>query len=345
MAAGMVLLMFATACARTPSTSASGAKPIDLYAAEPSPADVKSMLGDSNWWPGPPSFGVRPLDSASMPMAERFRILQRFVHIGTAETFDVEFIQWTSASTATTQMNNIKSALGTSASGASVGDQSLYYGLQGTGGAPFQTATFVRVGAVMTTITLSMKDAYPKLDLLGKIANRVVSRLKNALTGKVHGNALASTDESRLPPKGPDMTLLGAVKLPVEAVIVMLNFAAPETLSGLLRSAGADSIVFGDYALDNDTHMEMRAGVLEFNSTQKATDWIDALRGNATIDSNGIASFYDPSTGQYFSLFTAGAKGAMLVCRSVADGEAASRSCEVPMSRVAPAWQFSLNAQ
>jgi hypothetical protein len=103
--------------------------------------------------------------------------------------------------------------------------------------------------------------------------------------------------------------------------------------------------VFGDYALDNDTHMEMRAGVLEFNSTQKATDWIDALRGNATVDSNGVASFYDPLTGQYFSLFTAGAKGAMLVCRSVADGEAASRSCEVPMSRVAPAWQFSLNAQ
>jgi hypothetical protein len=242
-------------------------------------------------------------------------------------------------------MNSIKSAFGTSASGTSVGDQSLYYGLQGAGAAPWQTATFVRVGAVVATITLSLKDAYPKLSKLGQIATTVVSRLKDVLAGKLHATVLAADDASKLPPKGPDLTLLGAVKLPVEAIVVMLNFAAPETLSGLLRQTGADSIVFGDYVLDNDTHMEIRAGVMDFNSAQFATDWIDALRGTNVSDAAGIASFYDASTGQYFTLFTVGTKGAMLVCRSTAEGEAASRSCEVPLSRVAPAWQFSLNAR
>ncbi len=336
-----MFVVFAAACGRTSSPSTS-TRPLDLYAAEPTPADVKAMLGDDNWWPGPPSFGVRPLDSASMPMSERFRITQRFAHIGTAEMFDVAFTQWTSTSTASTQMNDIKTALGSSASGAKVGDDVLYYGLQGTGAAPFQTATFVRVGSVVTIISWSRKDSYPKVDQLSKIATKVVARLKNALAGKIRANPLSSTDSAKLPPNGPDITLLGAVTVPVESVVVMLNFAAPEALSRLLRNAGAGSIVFGDYVLDNDTHMEVRAGVLDFTTSQVAMDWIEALRGSAVPDANGIATFYDHASGQYFSLFTVGNKGAMLVCRSTNDGEAASRSCETPLSRVAPAWQLSL---
>jgi hypothetical protein len=301
------------------------------------------MLGDSMWWPGPPLFGVRPLDAASMPMTERFHVTRRWSHIGTAETFDVGFTQWSSTSTATTQMNTLKSNLGTSANGAKAGDQVLYYGLQGNGAAPYQTVTFVRVGAVVATITWALKDGFPKLDQLGKIANRVVARLKNAQSGKVRTSPLSTADAAKLPPKGPDLTLLGGVKLPVESIVVMLNFAAPETLSGLLRTAGADSVVFGDYVLDTDTHMEVRAAVMDFTTSQYATDWIDALRGSAMVDSNGIASFFDNSSGQYFSLFTAGPRGAMMVCRSTADGEAASRACESPLARVAPAWQASLN--
>ena len=334
--------MFAAACGRTSSSPSTSTKPLDLYAAEPTPADVKALLGDDSWWPGPPSFGVRPLDSASMPTAERFRVTQRFAHIGTAETFDVVFTQWKSTSSATTQMSDIKTALGSSASGAKVGDDVLYYGLQGTAAAPYQTATFVRVGSVVAIITWSRKDGYPKVDQLSKIATKVVARLKNVLAGKVHASSLSTIDAAKLPPKGPDITLLGAVMVPIESVVVMLNFAAPEVLSRLLRSAGADTIVFGDYVLDNDTHMEVRAGVLDFTTSQVAMEWIDALRGNSVPDANGIATFYDHSSGQYFSLFTVGSKGAMLVCRSTNDAEAASRSCETPLSRVAPAWQLSL---
>jgi hypothetical protein len=315
---------------------------MDLFAAEPTQADVKSMLGDDNWWPGPPSFGVRPLDSSSTPMSQRFRVTQRFTHIGTSETFDVAFAQWSSTSTATTQMNDIKTALGTSANGAKVGDDVLYYGLQGSGAAPFQTATFVRVGSVVAIITWSRKDGLPKVDQLGKVATRVVARLKNALSGKIRPTLLSTADAAKLPPIGPDITLLGAAKVPIESVVVMLNSSAPQMVSGLLRNAGADSIVFGDYVLDNDTHMELRASVLDFTTSQVATEWIDALRGNAVPDASGIAQFYDHATGQYFGLFTVGNRGAILVCRSTNDGEAASRSCESPMSRVAPAWQLSL---
>lgn len=302
------------------------------------------MLGDEGWWPGPPSFGVRPLDAASMPLSARFRITQRFAHIGTAETFDVAFTQMSSTSTATSQMNDYKTALGTPASGAKVGDQVLYYGLQGSGAAPFQTATFVRVGSVVGLISWTRKDGYPKVEQLSRIATRVVARLKNVLSGKVHATPLSTTDAAKLPPKGPDITLLGGVNIPVEAIVVMVNSAAPEALSNMLRNVGADSVVFGDYVLDNDTHMEVRAVVIDFTTSLFATAWIDALRGNATADANGITRIYDDASGQYFSVFSVGAKGAMLICRSVNDGEAASRSCESPLSRVAPAWQITLSS-
>jgi hypothetical protein len=315
---------------------------LDLYAAQPTPADVKSMLSDDNWWPGPPSFGVRPLDSASMSASARFRITQRFAHIGTAETFDVAFTQWSSTSSATSQMTDIKAALGTPSSGGKVGDDVLYYGLSGTGAAPYQTATFVRVGAVIATITWARKDGYSKVSELNKIATRVVTRLKNVLAGKIRANPLSSTDAAKLPPKGPDITLLGSVKIPVEAIVVMVNTAAPEMLSRLLRNVGADSVVFGDYVLDNDTHMEVRAAVMDFETPQYATGWIEAMRGDSPVDASGISNIFDHTHGHYLSLFASGTKGAMLICRSVNDGEAASRSCEMPMSRVAPAWLLSL---
>jgi hypothetical protein len=337
----MTVALVAAACARS-SSSGANATPTDLYMAEPSQADVQSLLGDSNWWPGPPSFGVRPLDSASMPFQERFHVVQRFSHIGTAETLDVEFTLWDSTSTATTQMSNFQSAFGTSASGPKVGDQVLYYGSQSSTAAPFETATFVRVGQIVTTISLNRKDAFPSVSQLGKIATKVVSRLKDVLAGKVRSSPLPSSNSTLLPPAGPDMTLLGSTTLPVEAVVVMLGFASPEILAGILKSDGVDAMVFADYALDNDTHMEVRAGVLDFNTTQEADDWINALRGSASVDANGLSTFYDDASGQYFTVFSAGTKGAMLVCRSTSNVEAASRSCEAPLSRVGPSWQLSL---
>jgi hypothetical protein len=330
------------ACTRSSSTG-SNAQPMDLYGANPSLADVRSLLGDINWWPGPPSFGVRPLDSASMSFREKFHVVTRFSHIGTAETLDIEYALWDSPSSATTQMTNAQAAFGTSVTGPKVGDQVLYYGSQTSGAAPYGTVTFVRVGQVVTTITLNLKDGFPAVAKLGKIASTVTLRLKDVLSGKVHVSPLPVSDESLLPPRGPDITLLGSLTLSVEAVVVMLGFASPEVLANVLHGTGIDNIVFGDYVLDNDTHMEVRAGLFNFVTSQEATTWVDELRGSYNLDQNGIATFYDVGSGQYFSLFATGTKAAILVCRSTSEVEAASRSCESPLSRVGPAWQLSLS--
>jgi hypothetical protein len=338
-----LLVVVAAACARPGSSAAGSTTPLDLYGANPSLADVQSLLGDSNWWPGPPSFGVRPLDSTSLPFAQKFHVTTRFAHIGTAETLDIEYALWNSTTSATTALTNIQTVFGTSTAGTKVGDQVLYYGQRSSSGpAPFGTLTVVRIGASVTTIILSLKDAFPTVSQLGKIAVKATSRLRDVLNGKVHVSPLPTSDAAMLPPPGPDLTLLGSMKLPVEAFVVMSGTAAPDALAGILHAAGADTIVFGDYALDNDTRMEVRAGLFNFPSSQQASGWVDALRGSSIPDQQGIATFYDNGSGQYFSLFTAGTKAALLVCRSAVIGEAASRACESPLSRVAPAWQLSL---
>lgn len=341
-ASAALLALVATACSIRTSSSSSNVHPADFYAANPSLADVRTLLGDSNWWPGPPSFAVPPLDSSTTPFNEKFHVVTRFAHVGTAETFQIEYTLWDTTTSATTQMTNIQSGFGTSASGPKVGDQALYYGSKITGAAPFGTVTFVRIGRILTTITLSLKDAFPSVAKLGKIAAKVTSRLKDVLSGKVRVSPLPASDQLLLPPQGPDITLLGSLVLPVEAFAVMTGTPSPEALVGILHTNGVDSIVFGDYVLDSDTHMEVRAGLFNFTTSQDASAWVDTLRGSNALDPGGIALYYDAGSGQYFSLFAVGTKAAMLVCRSTSDVEAASRACELPLTRVAPAWQLSL---
>src|SRR5260370_7568555 len=200
-------------------------------------------------------------------------------------------------------MTSIQSAFGTSASGAKVGDQALYYGSKTSGAAPFGTVTFVRVGQVVTTITMALKDAFPTVAHLGRIAGKVNSRLKDVLSGKVHASPLPATDELLLPPKGPDLTLLGSAVLPIEAVVVMLGFESPEALARILHTSGVDSIVFGDYALDVDTHMEVRAGVFDFTIANDAVTWVDELRGTHQLDQNRTPTFSNQRSGDDFTLF------------------------------------------
>ena len=337
----MVLAVVAGACTKS-SGSATNAQPIDLYAAEPSLADVRSMLGDSNWWPGPPSFGVRPLDAASMPLQQRFTIIQRFVHIGTAETFDVEFALWATTSAATTQMTNIQTAFGTSASGPKVGDQALYYGSQLSGGAPYATETIVRIGQIVVALSWARKDGFPKVAQMGKNATKVVARVKDLIAGKVHGSALPTTDSALLPAAGLDLTTLGSARIPVEAALVMLDLPALEAMAQILHGGGVSDIVFADYALDTDTHMEVRAAVFKFQAARDATAWLDLLRGAYPLDQDGVASFYDGSHGDYQFLLASGTQVGLLICRSTSSVEAASRSCEAPVSRVASAWKLNL---
>lgn len=329
------------ACTRGTAGSTS-AQPLDLYAAAPTLADVRSLLGDSNWWPGPPSFGVRPLDAAYMPLQEKFTIVQRFVHIGTAETFDVELALWATTTAATSQMTTIQNAFGTSVTGPKAGDQVLYYGSQITGGAPYATSTIVRVGQIVAGISWTFKAGFPQVAQLGKVAVKVASRVKDLIAGKVHGSVLASTDSALLPPASIDMTLLASAKIPIEAAVVMIDSPSLEGLAQTFHSYGVDNIVFGDYVLNNDTHMEVRAGAFTFATAQDASGWLDLLRGTYPLDSGGIAAFYDPSHGEYYFLFASGTEGSLLICRSTSSAEAASRSCEAPLSRVAPAWKLNL---
>src|SRR5260370_13162946 len=344
LASAALLAVVVSACSIRPSTAGRNLKPADFYAATRSRAGVRRLPGDSNWWPGPPSCGVPPLDSAYTPFNEKFHVIMRFSHLGTAETFNIEYTLWNSTSSATAQMTSIQSAFGTSASGAKVGDQALYYGSKTSGAAPFGTVTFVRVGQVVTTITMALKDAFPTVPHLGRLAVKVNSRLKNFLSRQLHTSPLPATDELLLPPKGPDLTLLGSAVLSIEALVVILGFESPEALARILHTSGVDSIVFGDYALDVDTHMEVRAGVVAFTIANDAVTWVDELRGTHQLDQNGIATFYNEGSGEYFSLFTAGTKAAILVCRTTSDAEAASRACEVPLSRLRPAWILRLTS-
>ena len=340
LAALALLALIGSGCTR-PSTGSINSQPADLYAAIPPISDVRVLLGGDSWWPGPPSFGVRPLDVSSMAFSEKFSVSQPYVHVGTAETFLIDFTLWDSASSATTRMKSIESALGTSVSGPKVGDQALYYGSQGSSAAPYQTATFVRVGQITSSIGMSLKDGFPKVAQLGKIATKVVARLKDVISGKLHGTPATTSDSAVLPPSNLDITPLATTRIPVESAIVMIDATSLDALAQSLRGQGVSDVVFGDYALNSDTHMEVRAIVFAFLTAKDATDWTAGLRGTTPPDQLG---FFDPGHGWYMFPFAAATNGAMLVCRSTSDTEAASRACEAPLSRVTSAWKLSLGA-
>jgi hypothetical protein len=305
----------------------------------PSRSDVSALLGDDNWRPGPPSFGVRPLDVASMPFTEKFTVKQPFLHLGSAETFFVDYEVWNDASAAKTHMNSVQTALGTTAiTSPKVGDQVIYYGTQSSSGAaPYQTVTLVRMGQVVAVIGWDLKDSFPKVAQLGKIATRIVARLNPVVAGKAHASPLPASDNAVLPPDSLDLTLLGNARISVEAAIVMIGATSIDTLAQALRDHGVTDVVFGDYALNSDTHMEVRATVFNFATPKDATDWLSPFAGAVPTGQEG---FYDSSHGWYMFPFTSGSRAAILMCQSTADTEAASRACEGPLSRVVSAWKL-----
>ena len=311
----------------------------------PSLADVRALLGDDQWWQGPPSFEVRPLDVSSMPFNEKFSVSQNYVHVGSAETFGIDYEMWNDTSVAKSHMTSVQSALGSSAitSGPKVGDQAIYYGSQGSGAAPYQTVSIVRVGQIVAVIGLNLKDAFPTLSKLGKNAGKVVAGVKDLTAGKLHGSTLPASDATVLPAPNLDISLLGAARISVESAMVMIQAPSIDLLSQTLRGQGVNDVVFGDYALNDDTRMEVRASVYSFLTAQDASDWLTLLRGSNAVDQTGIAAFYDADHGEYRFLFASGMKGALLICRSTADSEAASRACEAPVSRVINAWKLTLS--
>jgi hypothetical protein len=336
----LVAVLVASACTRSSGSQATSAKPMDIYAAGPSVADVRQLLGADNWWPAAPTFGVRPLNGASLPFSERFNITQRFLHVGTTEHFIIDYTAWDSASTATTTMTNVKSALGTSAPGSKAGDEALYYGQQA--GALFAYLIFVRVAHVVISAEWTRAEAHLGLPALGKIANKLASRLKDALAGKLHASQLSKADLALLPPPGNLVTALGAAKLPIEAIAAFLPGAPPGQLLATFTDVGVKNFIYGDYALDNDFRMEVRTSEFTFSDRQEATTWIDTVAGAGNLDINGVASAYLDAAGQYIWIFTSGVHGALIFCGSAVAGEAASRACEAPINSVVATWRASL---
>jgi hypothetical protein len=276
-----------------------------------------------------------------MPFTERFTVTQPFLHLGSAETFLVNYEFWNDTSAAKTHMSTVQTALGTSAiTSPKVGDQVIYYGNQSaSGAAPYQTVTLVRVGQVVAVIGWDLKDAFPKVGQLSKIATRIVARLNPVVTGKLRASPLPASDTAVLPPDSLDMTLLGTARIAVEAAIVMYGATSIDTLAQALRDHGVTDVVFGDYALNSDTHMEVRATVLNFASAKDATDWLGPF---AAAVPTGQEGFYDASHGWYMFPFTSGVRAAILMCQSTAETESASRACEGPLSRIVSAWKLKL---
>lgn len=331
------------ACGRIGGTTFN-AKPADIYSAMPSMADARTVLGDSNWWASPPSFEVSPLDSATTPLNQRFSVSQYYLHLGTAEQLVVRYTVYDKASSATTVMKDLANALGPSPSNPKVGDQVLYYGAQGTSGAaPLATRTFVRVGPILLAISWTRKDSLPTVQQLGKIASKFASGLNNV--GKTHV-ALYPVDAKLLPPPNLQITALGSAQLPIESLVVLFLASIPDQVVALLRQLGVTTFAYGDYALNNDTHMEVQTALLTFSSTSDATSWASTF-SQGTPDSNGIASAYipiggTPAAGVYHYVFSSGSYGALIVCRASIDGEAATRECEDPMATTALAWKLAL---
>ena len=343
MATSIAVALAVVACGRF-GTSTAAPTVSNVYAGGVRIDDITTYLDDSNnWLPGAPQFGTRPLDSSTRPEEERFDITLRFVHIGSGETLNVVYRVWTSSSLASAIMSSTQQSLGASLSGPSAGDQSLYYNQRlGFGAAPYVSEALVRVGQILISIDWSRAAAFASTAAQGNIAKRVVSRLKDSLAGRGRPGPSSSPDPHFLPPDGTDLTQLGTDTLPVSVVPVMVGSAAPSDTAATFRQLGASTFVYGDYALNEDTHMEVISAAFSFSSSTGAADWLTQFIGASALSQSGDYFNYDDASGQYIVAFGVGSEGVLMLCRSAAELEAASRACESPMSRVAGAWKQAL---
>lgn len=341
--AGVVLLtlLAVAGCTRPNSTGAAGrATPIQVFTAGPTVSDIRTILGDDQWWPGTPSFGVRPLDLEMTPEDVRFTITQRYVRIGSGDTMSVQYGVYASVSTATTFVNNQQTALGTNvATTPKVGDQVLYTGQKlATATALYESDALVRVGQIVIAAAIKQGSGFVAVAELAKVAGKIVSRLKDVLANKVRPSPLASGDDNLLPAPGTDLTMIGVARLPIEVVADMLNAASPEQFTSAFTSLGVSDFLFGDYALNADLHMEVRTATITFSSAADAGAWIDAVVGKSNLDANGVFLNYLDALKQYILVFVTGDHVGLALCKSTLDTEAASRACEVPMERMVGPW-------
>ena len=339
----LALAVFGASC--TAGSASLNAKPADLYSIMPSMADVRSLMGDSNWWASAPSFEVRPLDAETTPATVKFSVSEDYVHMGTAEELFARYTLYDKAASATTAMSNYKAAFGASPSTPKVGDDVLYYPVTGNGGgAPFITRTFVRVGQVILTLVWARKDNNTKVDMLSKNAKKFAAGMRDL--SKVHTSP-TPVDVKLLPPPGRLITFLGATQVPIEAFVTLTRTSLPDYALQVLRSSGVTSFVYGDYALNNDTHMEVQTALLRLPSAADGPSFSKLFGPSPTADAEGIYSGYipiggTPAAGVYEYVLSSGTYGIMIICKASLEGEAASKECENPSHDTAIAWKLAL---
>jgi len=340
-AALVALAGLASSCAA--GSGGFSGKPADVYSVIPTQSDVRKLMGDDNWWEGAPTFGVQPLNAQTTLATEKFSVSQVFKHVGTDEYLFPRYTVFDKTSSATSYMSDVQNNLSNPPTSPKVGDQVIYTGAFGSGGAPYQYAALVRVGQIVLDLTWARKDRGVTIQMLAKNAKAFAEPLKNI--SKVHAK-LRTADPDGLPPAGTSITLLGSTELPVEAFAVMILNTLPEEVTALMKGQGITTFPYGDYALNSDTHMEVQSALFTFPTAKDAADWAAAFSPDKP-DDNGISFGYiqtsgTPAAGVYRFVFVSGRYGGFLICKPALDGTAASRECEDPGQRVALGWKLAL---
>ena len=323
------------------------ARPAATYAAAPTQSDVRKLMGDDQWYAGPPTFDVSPLNSLSRSGKLKYAVTVAYLHLGTAEEIAAKYAVYDTASSANTVMSDVQSTYGPTATSPKVGDQVLYYAFVGGSAAPHVGRIYVRISQMVVEIAWANKDAPPKVDQLARIARGFVSRVQTSGKGKAAPPPSPTPLAAReLPPPGLDLTLLGSAHLPIESITVMIGSALPDALASLMHQSGVDTFAYGDYALNNDTHMEVQTALLTFGSSLDASSWAKTF-GPGMADNSGIYWEYvpesgSPAAGEYHYVLATNNYGIYMICKSSTAGEAASRECENPTHRTAVAWQLAL---
>ena len=335
-------LLLGAACTRSTASGSGGGTPDQIYAAGPTVSDVRSALGSDTWWPATPSFRIRPLGLPTMSDLVKFGITQHFIHVGSSEQLLADYSVWSSTTYATLLVTVITSQV-TPLTGPRVGDQSVYWGTKSpTDSALFDTSALIRLGQVTIELDVTRGAGYVDTKQMGQLGTRLVNKLKNVLKGTVRPSTLSADDVKLLLPLGTDVTLAAAVRLPIEAAALLLGATSPQDVVDQFTKLNVKDFLYGDYALNADLNMEVRATVFSFSSPADATSWADLAIGAGNLDAQGVASGYAASIGEYFAFILSGSHIGLLFCNSLSPYEAASRACEAPMGSLIGAWQTRL---
>lgn len=345
LAVALVVLPILAGCGR-PKAAAPPPSMATIAASRVTLTDISPVLTDAgNWWVNAPTYNVRPLNSATFGEENRYGVSQGFYHVGTREELSVDFEVYSSASYVSALIAINKALNGNGSSGPKEGDQVLYYNHKLAGGpAPYVNEAVVQVGQIIVNVVWTHVDAYASTNAVGKIAGKAVSRLKDAQSRRIKASPAPQLDSRLLAPLGPDLTLLGSDRLPVEVIPAILFSASPQmVVDDFKKTLGATDFVYGDYALNLDTRMEVLTAGFQFQNSNGAQVLMSAIFSSGDMIGPGEGLLYDPATEQYIGGLGQGNRAVLIFCKSTEPSEAASRSCEAPLVHLIQGWKPGLN--